>query len=444
MHIYLPKGFDPKKEIRGYKVKYHEKYLWLIHTIIVEGSRRKKKKKGDYIPLMSSIIEDFLGPLYSVQIKEALDDSDVIDIDQFYIKGDQSRGYRINKRFADKGIDRIEFNSKKAAGYVLKQMKWNKERIKNLPDQPVYKLQYQNLLKVDLDVEAAWEYLNTKQKTMSVEQFDSRRIALDEFELKQFYFVIDPNTNRVYHSIASLPSDLRQFLSYNQNTLVNIDLSNSQPLLFCPTLKDYWQDFLRSYNKALREWKGLLIPGVTWGINGHEIRAEDVLARVKYSKKLPDDIRRYIALNEKGKFYDEFMNFLKQKGEKVPERSKFKESFFEKIFFGRIKRHRSYQYDKWFEEWMPNVFKAVMWAKKDKYQHLAYLLQRNESAAILNGVCEEFIKTNNDPFFLTIHDSIICEKTHQKAVQKIIKDVYRNLYKLKPTIKSEALTPSKG
>src|SRR5262249_39217503 len=97
---------------------------------------------------------------------------------------------------------------------------------------------------------------------------------------------------RVHTNLTNLNSGLRGFLSYRGTPLVNLDIRNSQPLVFAILLRKH-----------------------------HGPAAA-----------LPADARRYVELVQDGRFYDHLMD---EAGIPAGRRSAFKRQFFGHVFFCR-------------------------------------------------------------------------------------------------------------
>ena len=76
----------------------------------------------------------------------------------------------------------------------------------------------------------------------------------------------------------------------------------------------------------------------------------------------------------------------------------------------------------------------MLWYKSRNNDHaeLSLLLQKAEADVMIKGACTELLSLKNPPFFLTIHDSIVCEKSRGQEVQKVLLDVFKVQLNLSP------------
>lgn len=435
MKIFLPEGLNLENEIADYEDKYHEKYCWLIHKIIEEYYNSTHFE--GYVNLQSEILGHFLGEKYYTTIIQHLTDSNIIAVNKAYSPNRFSKSYRLLEKYRERPVISIEFDTPAAKRMVKKLNDWHRKKREAIPDHPVYQLLYENLTRVDFDYDRAAHFLEAQRADLSADQYNARKVAIDQLYHKDFFFTVDPKTGRAYNNITSLPRDFRQFLSYEGEPLIHLDIANSQPLLFCPLLIEYWMSYVASYAVALEEMYNYG-PDEIFEINGHEFYERNLTAEKNPpTVALPNNIIQYIKHTQAGVFYDEFMNYLKQQGIKdVPSRNVFKEQFFKRVFFSTTERTKEYKYEKWLFTWMPAVSMAIDWHKRFDYKQLSINLQKTESQIMLEGVCQDLIdNTSSDVFFLTIHDSILCLNEDSELAKNLILEVFNKKYNLTPTIK---------
>ena len=458
MHIFLPENFSPEKDVVGYKKIYREKYLWMIHTVIDEFNKNENDFDG-YVNLQSEILGHFMGERYYAGIIKQLEKSKIIDINPHYLKDEFSRSYRLTPQYANQNIISIPFDSVRAAGYVTKFNNWNQKYLNEIQKVTVYKTLFDNLYKIKFDCKKATLYLRNNVGSYNHDQINSRKWVIEKFSNKDYFFKVDEKTGRAYNNLTSLPREFRQFVSFKGTRLMQLDIANSQPLLLCTLFEKYWtsyQKFVQLVYSQRKDQELALNMGVFKILNdyrkieiadeekteydGHAAYPAIIYLTELPSVKFPSDILQYIDLTQRGKFYDEFMEYLKANGEtEVPERSAFKEEFFKRVFFNSVDRTNTYLYEKWLFKWMPHVLDAIYWYKREDYKNLSNLMQKNEATVIIKNICAELLALNPVPYFLTIHDSIICNKKHAKKIKQIMLNNYKTLFDLVPTIKIEQL-----
>lgn len=173
----------------------------------------------------------------------------------------------------------------------------------------------------------------------------------------------DDKSGRFFSRLTSLPKHLRQFLSINNKYFVEIDVSNSQPLMFAIQLK--------------REYE---------------------------NKPVPNDVTKYIMECETGIFYKQVQSLIDPTFTTDP--TEFKISFFAKVFFSN--GNRNYKMIQHFSKEYPTVYSHIaLFKKQHSNKLLAVSMQKLESDIIINTICKQLYKDGHTEFF-TIHDAIYC------------------------------------
>ena len=447
MNIFLPQNFNPAKDIVNYNPKWREKYLWFLHTIIDEGFKRENDFHG-YVNLLSEIVQDYLGSAYYKKIIENLRLSGIVEINPAYStqKG-FAKSFRLSDRFSQ-GVRIESFIGGKANDYIKKLRKWRLQMVNNIPNDPVYLQLWKNIQELSIDVKGATKYVNDNKAIFTSEELGARLWCIQNFETGNLHFVVDPKTGRVYNNLTNMPRDLRKFLYRGTEPLIQIDVSNSQPFLFCPLLQPYWEDYqekMRPYFDSRENYNSFAMlagiePDVLIEENGHYHRLSYLLHFEIPQDELPDDFKLYIDLTQKGTFYEEFMTYLEAEGFTLPSRDKFKTEFFAQVFYSTYsrKRNRVHEYEEWFHFWMHNVSNAISWYKRVNHADLPILMQKIE-ATIIMETCNDLMKIIPQPYFLTIHDAIVCEKKDSVQVQKVLLSKFKQLHNLVPTTKVKSM-----
>lgn len=339
--------------------KHYDKFYYLIHLIYEQ--RTLYRLEEEYVPLKAIYLRNILKGYNAY--RDLLMDKGIIGSDLHYIKGRKSYGYKLLGEYADAKVMARELKNK---AIIRNLEKWKARR---LPTTEVYQHLYDFLNKVEIDYDGAKEYINT----LSVQEYNAAMIAIDKFKEKDFFMYKDDFGNRVHTNITNLKSELRRFLTYKGKKLINVDIANSQPLIFL-----------------------LTIPS--------SIRCTFF-----------EDIERYKELVEKGKLYEYMMEELQ-----VKNRSEFKERFFRDIFFGK-------KVSNYFWQLFPNIAKLLAEIKKEDYRKVAWMMQREEADIIINRICRRIMKEAEGLFISTIHDSILTVEDGKGIVVDIISEEFKKL-----------------
>jgi hypothetical protein len=175
--------------------------------------------------------------------------------------------------------------------------------------------------------------------------------------------------------------------------LVNLDIRNSQPLIFSILL-------VRHYGSV---------------------------------HAMPPDVRQYVELCQAGEFYDHLMA---KGGIAAERRPAFKRQFFGHVFF--CKNWPETEAAKLFGQWFPNVSALVREQKERDYTALAKNLQRAESDLMIGKVAVRCMNELPRTFIATIYDSILTTPDQADVVQAIMREEFGRVG-LSPTIRVEHL-----
>jgi len=318
----------------------------------------------------------------------------MIICDDFYIPKVKAKGYKIGKIFEGVKFRSIPIISK----FLLKSLdKWFKHL-----EQERTELQqwlYNNLLKIEIDLEAALEYLDGDEH---YDIFANQCIAISN---KQWFFHVD-DYGRIHTNLTNLPTDCRKFIKVKNKHLSGVDISNSQPLFLSIIYNNQFK-----YNQDPSTF---------------------IMCDVIY---LDDrQISEYQKDCESGQIYQRIADLIGKTREEV--KHKVLASFYcdpEKRKSPEMK-----QIIEAMNELYPDIMAYTLEVRKSGYEKLAHNMQREESSFMFNKVCQSLKEQHPDMFLATIHDSIICEPENLAFVEHTMRWQF-NCLEVKPALKIEAL-----
>lgn len=424
MQIYLPENLV-LTDIEGYREKYKEKYQWFIHTVIHQSYKNKPEDcYGGYINLQQKILRNYIGERYCKLITEQLEKSGIIKINEEYWPGRYSMSYKLAEKYKEAPIINVDFSGNKASRYKKKHNTYSRKCIGRHLNVPALNQLYKNTIGVEIDADAALNHLNhlLASNEISQGQWNYGKISVESISSKNecFFFKVDENTGRVYNSIVNCPRYLRKYLSYKGQRLMQIDIANSQPMLFSKMLIDYCNTTVgRLNNKYTSDISTVITP------------------YVETSTGLPEDINRYINLCSKGLFYEDLMvRWNIPQSEST--RQQFKKTFFGEVFYSKVRVEKQYETAKKFQKIYPTVFDIVSWYKKDNHADLPIQLQRVEAGIVIGEVCTQLVEESKEqeiPFFCTVHDCIVCLEQNCDLIKKLMEHHLIKAIGVKPKVK---------
>jgi hypothetical protein len=382
MFAYIPSNLDLNSE------KHRDKY-YLIITLIFSGRVFLQRKNSDsFIQLYSLFLKSVINGRYKEYIRDLIQIG-VIETDDRYIKKTKSKAYRLTEEYRNVKKKRVKIEDDKI---ISKYWKYKAERKKKITVGQ-HKYLYKCLEQVEIDYEAAKDFLN---KTVTdIKQFDYWNYSIDKIYNKDWDFAVDKTAGRLHNNITNLSKKLRPFLIYDCQKLIEIDISNCQPLLFNILISRYYLRYA--------DCCGIYTPYVPQN----------------------SDIRHYRELTEQGRFYEFMMEELKIR----EDRALFKIRLFAKVFYGRdVESEELIKFKKIF----PDVSDVIKHYKKVNYKYLSIELQKLEAEIMINSVVPRLLE--KEVFLLTIHDSILTTSENVDTVRKAILFEFRK-YNLNPTLK---------
>lgn len=342
---YIPKNFDVTK-VKGYNHRWHEKYIWFIHSIVFE-SLTNARSFGGYVNLTKAMLQKYLGTRYTEEIIRQLNESGVIEENDRYSVGAFSKSYRLTKRYS-KGIKstRIEKQT-----YCRKVEKFRQNYLAEVLKESEYtRHEFSKLTYARIDIEKAMNYIYANYEE-GTPQFKARVIAVDQYHAMHkvnfadgrytnIGFTFKVNKGRIYSPVTMLPRDLEQFtyfIGYEGEEVLSADAPNSQLCFF--------NEYVKRNNKKMHNigesnmgCNSVCIGNREFAPKGAPIPLNPTSPHPPYVITIGESWEEYIF---KGKGYERMMHLCawkgKFKGHTKEERTEFKEEFFGNLFYNRWK-----------------------------------------------------------------------------------------------------------
>lgn len=234
-------------------------------------------------------------------------------------------------------------------------------------------------------------------RKMDAAVYHSWLASVDAINDGRVNMTVDRHRGRVFHHAANCPTPLREYMTIDAKRLVELDISNCQPMLLVALLRDYTDSFVS-----------------------------------------PVELEDYKQLCEEGRFYSYVADLLKEAGEEVTGHYQaFKIDFFSKIFFST--ENKKYKWRKLFDQRFPTISHAISCIKHGDHAKLANNLQAKEAEImIVKALSKIYASGINNAF--PIHDAIYVEEQYAEQCKKHIEDVFA-LYNIKPSIKMKMKSP---
>lgn len=314
-------------------------------------------------------------------------------------------------------------------------------------------------------------------------------VGINKLFYKQIDFKQDTAVERLHTNLTNIKSELRQFITYKGELLVNIDIKNSQPFISTLLLNAaFWLEALgnsaktvnfniKSTDEAAKSkfiieetminpkfLQNLTISNET-SFNINSLTPNNkiaLLSNFNSSSSYPcsnimladlietidnEDVILFIKLCEEGTFYE----YLEEQFKQIPDslklniktRKELKEVIFTVLFTSNkfIGQKRALP-KKIFKGIFPNVYKIFAMTKKKAKKILPKTLQNLESKMVLDRITRRISREKPDLPIFTIHDSITTTVGNEEYVKKVMEEEIIKAIGIKPCLSMDYWSPS--
>lgn len=344
-----------------------------------------------------------------------------LDVNISYLKGKQSKGYKLKEKYL-----------------VINEM----TEIKVMPKTNLYKKMQKRIVNKKAHYSRMPNYLQEMKKEFFALEFDYKKAFQFISENKEYYnnalihytaiqnlkdkrrryFFVSKSNNRLNTNLTSLWKELRQFF---KGDYVSIDLANSQPF-FLSILINTINNYKTIHSTGIMYDMLLNKSFKTFGIISLK-RISKINQKQKKSNLV--NLSLLIEKTKKGLFYEYLQEVIKDKN-----RDEIKKITFE-IYYSK---NTSYIKNKLiFKKAFPYILEVTEILKAKNYKALSIFMQQIESYIFIDCIAKRLVEAEIIP--LTIHDSIIIKKEHQKKALEIMEQVFSEQIGIIPTFKIEKI-----
>lgn len=437
MRIYIPENVD--LSMCGPTVqRYPEDAMYFLHLLYRERIYNKKGKDG-FIEIKKAYLRKQINGRNEKKLVDELVGAGIVERDGggsgHFIKGEKSIGYRLADAYRN-ARHHIRVLTDKALTRRLS--KWHSLEMRRRPlTLGVHQRLRSFLDLIEIDAVAAAQSslrryesrlaqlrgidsskaTQTRRKASETYRYDLLRI--EAFKNRDLFFGFD-DYGRVHSNITNMSSRLRCNLHVGEKKLVEIDVVNSQPLIFGMFLiiwfsgKNTRRTDIVNQNTSTHPHPTVHYDAPFLHQHLVELRNTSFVDAYNLAEclQLPDDVVNYIRLCETGSLYEEIM-----RATGVTDRQQVKKSFFT-LMFDRNRRAPNY-----FRRLFPSVYDVAWECKKKDYRHLSHRLQNLESKVIIEGVAARLADLN--VVVATVHDSLLVAHDDLPVAVAVITEEFR-------------------
>jgi len=221
--LYVPDTFDPESHLPEELWHLADYARFLLHRINV--GRVHLRRGNCLVCLEHDYLAKFMPRGRFTMIRDALVDSGVIHVRKFCVPGELCYGYRLCPPH-NQGFSHYQPTTKRL---INKIMAWRAKEFRDIR-LPLHRDLRRFVKGITIDEIAALRSVQGSPFERSAQVAMIQRIVNGDF------FTVVDRFGRFHTNLTNLKATLRPFLRYRDSYLVNLDIANSQPMIFCVLL----------------------------------------------------------------------------------------------------------------------------------------------------------------------------------------------------------------
>lgn len=393
--------------------------------------------KYNYVPINAQMLQAKVRD-YNKYLQYFVENG-ILETDNKYIPTEKATGYRFTEKYST--IVKVECIKKNS---LIKQIAMKTSYQMNMEKKHKYLRKWFNDdLQVDFTSAVAYltEQLNLNRANgveNALLKFNASFMNLHRLSIQEYYFKVDSTVGRLHTNLTGIKSELRNFITYDGQKMVSIDIVNSQPFTSCVLLNEKFYQNDETGAKLINIYK---LPNK---YNNFNYTNPSFIMLVKSSQNQAGiDIQQYVTQTSTGQLYEYISAEMeKRMSLKITNRKDLKAIIFTVLFTdNRFFGQKDAEPKRLFQSLFPNVYKLFSMIKAKDSTTLPILLQTIEAKLILDLVVKRLSKElPNVPLF-TIHDSVCCPVGYEDKLAMIMKEEIANAIGIAPTLKYDYWTP---
>jgi hypothetical protein len=406
--------------------------LWLGHCVYTGLANHARWRDIGRVSLTTEYLRNVIGRHHLNAVRQAAIEIGYVDRDRCYRPGAFSQTYWIlppydcnrlvRRPIANPGLS-LSINRWRESRH---RAMWQRIRRNDTPvDAKVCEHLWRNLQRVRIDADIRFD-----PAILSDHQVSAYQIAVEQLRQGELWFTVD-NFGRIHTPLTCLPKVLRQHLTVNGRPLVNVDISESQPLFVGLALalvdaRGQAEGQREQEGEEQRKRAGGGQRRATLPYVGHTMLDKNTSLRGGFDRKrLPADLRRYLELCEARRLYQAVADRLGRTREEAKHGVMV-------AFYDRPS-HRN-AVCAVLDEQFPTVTGAMRRIKEQDYRRLAHFTQRIESRFMFGRIVPRILAERPDLFVATIHDAILTTVGDEEFARQVMLDEFAQLG-LSPQVK---------
>jgi hypothetical protein len=239
--------------------------------------------------------------------------------------------------------------------------------------------------------------------------------AIHRFANKDFYFNIDDNVGRFHSNLTNIKRELRHFITYDGQKLVNIDIKSAQPVFSTLLLSKV---FYQKSEARLSIFSFPVINSVLQSPLTSKSLSSSYMMLVKTLQYIDIQcIEYYCSLVYSGEFYEKLLKLIYR--DKKVTKSQVKVDVY-RVFFSKNRSNNPFKTN--FKNLFPDVYRVFALFKRKDHTCLSRLLQSIESKIMIEYVAVRVAHERPEIPIFTIHDSMATTVGNEGYLIQVIKE----------------------
>ena len=218
--LYVPDTFDPDLHLPLHLRHLADYARYLLHSINV--GRVHLRRGNCLVYLKHDYLAKFMPRGRFTMIRDALVDSGVIHVRKFCVPGELCYGYRLCPPH-NQAFSHYQPTTKRL---INKIKAWRAKEFREVR-LPLHRDLRRFVKAITIDETAALRSVQGSHFERSAQVAMIQRIVNGDF------FTVVDRFGRFHTNLTNLKATLRPFLRYRDSHLCNLDIANSQPMIFC-------------------------------------------------------------------------------------------------------------------------------------------------------------------------------------------------------------------
>lgn len=420
-----------------------EKIYHLISRVVATHKNIKKFDKNGYTGLCSKELNKILNRDYKL-ILNLLKGKNVIELDINYLKGVRCNKIKLNDQY-------------QKTDKVIKTIKREQKTIPYKPqlldsyfnDKLEIKKGYKNHIKYIYDM-VHKDLVNDNQLLVLKNKIGIWLLTINDVETNQYWYTKSTTNWRYNSSLTNIPKIFKKNMTYDKQSLVQVDLKCSQVYLLSSILNHH---FFTSNNELsfYQIMSTLLSDKIIKDVISY-LFSPIMFAHFEKREYLGKDeilIRDHHEFQKfrDAPFQDDFYSHLFEMEHGVlpsdSERKSIKKDIMYVLFQNNRKHRELVEGVRLLNKFYPYVNQFIL-KIMDRIgkRNFSLLLQRVESYLILDCVVPEFNRRCPKAPIFTIHDCVITTERHKLELTKVMFEVLCEKTGIKPGLSIEKLNSS--